>query len=132
MRELPIKYNKIIPFPGYFAINLFGTMFVRDEYKHVNVTWRTINHEGIHTEQALDFVGGYEKLRILGFCIYYILYLLEWLIKLIPSVFTLGRIKAYKSISFEQEAYKFQSEKEYQSTRKRFAWTKYIFKLVKK
>ena len=131
MKQLPVKYNKIIPFPGYFAINLFGTMFVREEYKHISINWRIMNHDGIHTLQALDFVGGNEKLQALGYCIFYILYFIEWIIKLIPSIVTFGWIKAYQSISFEQEAYKYQSDENYQSGRKKFAWIKYIFKFIK-
>lgn len=46
------------------------------------------------------------------------------------SVFTLFNIRAYKSISFEQEAYYNDKNFTYQDTRKEKAWTKYIFKLV--
>lgn len=131
MRNLPIKYNKIIPFPGYFAICLFGIMFIRDKYKNVKIVTSTINHEGIHVCQALDFVNHIEKLKVLGFIIFYLLYFIEWLIKLIISIFTAGNVKAYRSISFEQEAYDNQYNYDYQDTRKKFAWLKYIFKLVK-
>ena len=30
---MKIKYSKIIPFKGFYAINLFGTYFVRKEYE---------------------------------------------------------------------------------------------------
>jgi hypothetical protein len=128
---MKVVYNKFIPFPGFFAINLFGVMFVREEYKRWNISERTYNHESIHTEQMLDFVGGIKQLQFLGGCIFYILYFIEWLLKLVCTIFTFGTIKAYKSISFEQEAYNNDTNYIYLKSRKRFAWIKNIFKFVK-
>jgi hypothetical protein len=54
------------------------------------------------------------------------------LIKLLISLFTFGKIKAYRSISFEQEAYKNQHNLNYLDSRKSFAWMKYIFKVVRR
>ena len=85
----------------------------------------------IHVEQQLDFVGGNEKLYILGGIVFYMVYFIEWLIKLIISGFTLGKVKAYCSISFEQEAHQNEKDFKYRSGRKRFNWLKYIFKLVR-
>lgn len=128
---MKIIYNKWIPFPNYFAINLFGTMFVREEYKDRKISEITYNHESIHSEQQLDFVGGNEKLYILGGIVFYMAYFIEWLIKLILSILTLGKVKAYRSISFEQEAYQNDQNLKYLTYRKRFHWLKYLFKLVK-
>lgn len=130
MKELKVICNKFIPFPGYYAMMLFGKIFVRQEYCGREISQRTINHEGIHLCQALDFVNNIEKLQILGFIIFYIIYFIEWLIKLIISLFTLGRVKAYRSISFEQEAYSNEEDYTYQDMRKPFSWIKYIFKLI--
>lgn len=127
---MKIIYNKWIPFPNYFAINLFGTMFVREEYKDRKISEITYNHESIHSEQQLDFVGGNEKLYVLGGIIFYMVYFIEWLIKLIISGFTLGKVKAYRSISFEQESYRNEKDFKYRDNRKRFCWIKYVFKLV--
>lgn len=132
MKELRVVCNRIIPFPGFSAMMLFGIIFRRKEYCKTPIKKTTMNHEGIHYVQALDFVGGIEKLSWLGFICFYIWYLTEWLIKLIMSIFTLCKIKSYKSISFEQEAYKNQYNYEYQETRKRFSWLKYVFKTVEK
>lgn len=85
----------------------------------------------IHVEQQLDFVGGNEKLYILGGIVFYIWYFIEWLIKLLISVFTLGKVKAYKSISFEIEAYQNDQTLKYRTYRKRFNWLKYVFRLIK-
>lgn len=128
---MKVIYNKLIPLPGFFAINLFGVMFIREEYRNCTISQSTFDHEGTHTEQMLDFVGGCKKLQILGGCVFYVLYFIEWLIKLIISGFTLGKVKAYYSISFECEAYDNDRNHDYLKTRKRFAWTKYIFKLKK-
>ena len=128
---MKVVYNKWIPFSGFFAINLFGTMFVREEYKDVKISERTYTHEETHSEQMLDFVWGISKFQILGGIIFYLLYFIEWLFKLIISGFTCGKIKAYKSISFEQEAYNNELISDYPVIRKRFAWMQYIFKIVK-
>jgi hypothetical protein len=85
----------------------------------------------IHVEQQLDFVGGNEKFYILGGIIFYIWYFIEWLIKLLISGFTLGKVKAYRSISFEQCAYENDQNLKYRKYRKRFHWLKYVFKVVK-
>ena len=128
---MKVVYNKWIPFSGFFAINLFGTLFIREKYRDVKISERTYTHEETHSEQMLDFVWGISKFQILGGIIFYLLYFIEWLFKLIISGFTFGKIKAYKSISFEQEAYNNELISDYPVIRKRFAWTQYIFKIVK-
>lgn len=132
MRKLKVICNKWIPFPGFVAIMLFGVIFKRQEYCRYSTNRSIMNHEGIHVCQALDFVGHNEKLKILGFIIFYLLYFMEWLIKLIISIFTLGKVKAYHSISFEQEAYTNQYNINYQITRKRFGWIRCLPKLILK
>ena len=126
MKELKLKYSKWIPFKGFYAISLFGRLVRRIKYKDKPVAPAVINHEGIHVCQAEDFCKG-----LIGFLIFYLLYFTEWLIKAIISLFTLCKVKAYYSISFEQEALYNEYNLEYQDNRKRFAWTKYIFKLIK-
>lgn len=129
MRELEIICNKWLPFPGYRAMMVWGKIFQRQEYCGKKISKAIQNHEGIHVESALDFVGGNEKLKPIGFICFYIWYFIEWLLKSVISIFTCGRIKAYYSISFECEAYDNQYKYNYQATRKRFAWLKYVFKL---
>lgn len=127
---MKVVYNNLIPFKGFIAINIFGILFVRETYRD-KLLRTTYTHESIHTEQMLDFVFGLKPLLIIGGIIFYILYLIEWIIKLLVSAFTLGKINAYRSISFEQEAFNNQREKNYPQTRKRFGWIKYMFKIVK-
>lgn len=111
-----IIYNKVLPFPGYRAINLFGIIFARGDE---SLSKRTITHETIHTKQMLETL-------FLGF---YIQYLLEFLIKLIIC-FNWDR--AYRSISFEQEAYNFDDYAGWPSIRGSYSWCVYVFKLISK
>ena len=126
MKELKLKYSSWLPFDGYYAITLFGCLVRRNKYKNTPVSKDTYNHESIHVAQAYDFGIGF-----CGYFIFYILYVLEWLIKMFISVFTLFKVQAYRSISFEQEAYDNQIYLDYIQNRKRFSWLKYIFTVVK-
>lgn len=131
--KIKLGYSSIIPFSRFYAINLFGTVIRRNKYKNTTLSQRVLNHELTHTLQSEDFISNpknKKSLRVLGYCIFYIFYFLEWLIKCICSLFTLGKIKSYRSISFEQEAYDNEQDYNYPNKRKRFAWTKYIFNLV--
>ena len=111
-----IIYNKVLPFPGYRAINLFGIIFVRGNKP---LSLRTITHEEIHTKQMLETL-------VVGF---YVWYLLEFLIKL---VICFNWDRAYRSVSFEQEAYSFASYPDWPSLRSRWFWSRYVFKLTNK
>lgn len=104
---MKIIYNKIVPFKGYKAINLFGALFVR---KGCAMSQQDINHEKIHTAQM-------RELMYVGF---YVMYLLEWLYRL-----TKGG-NAYRNISFEQEAYGNQNDMYYLTKRERYSWKKYL------
>jgi len=105
--------NHIIPFKGFLAINLFGVAFVRKEEWQSTSPWyrrRCIIHESIHTAQ----------MRELLYVFFYIIYFFEWLWRLVqcPS-------SAYRNISFEQEAYRYESDEDYLQNRKHFAqWRK--------
>lgn len=99
---MKIIRNPFIPFPGFAAINLFGVLFIRS---NVQVSERLLNHERIHTAQMKE----------LGYIFFYIIYMLEWLVRLFTSS------NAYRDISFEQEAYLFEGSPTYLKTRKRFA-----------
>lgn len=100
--------NSIIPPKGFAGINLFGVLFVR---KDVVVSERMIRHEAIHTEQMKDLL----------FIPFYIVYVVEWLIKII-----IYKSKAYRNISFEREAYANDNDVNYLSKRKRFSFLKYM------
>ena len=105
---MKIVYNNIIPFKGFTAINLFGVLFVRNEYKD-KLNERILNHEAIHTAQM-------KELAYVGF---YVIYILEWVYRLIFHTKT-----AYRGISFEREAYDNQSYSGYLDYRKPFSMWK--------
>lgn len=108
--DMKIIYNNIIPFPGFKAINLFGVLFVRNG---CTMSESDINHEMIHTAQMKE----------MGYVLFYVWYLVEWLIKLVK----LGDSnKAYRAISFEREAYGNEKNLIYTATREKFAWRKLI------
>ena len=111
-------YNSIIPFKGFLAINIFGILFIRKEYKqYMNTNKKAqyvINHESIHTKQIIEC----------GFIFFYILYLIEWLWRFL---FTKDRFShnAYRNISFGKEAYSNENNLNYLKNRKKYAmWKK--------
>jgi len=76
-----------------------------------NISVNTFRHELVHWEQSKEML-----------CIFfYLWYIIEWLIK-IPF----SGLHAYRSISFEQEAYS------RPNPRLRFGWFKYVFKCYHK
>ena len=103
---MKIFRSKRIPFKGFAAINLFGFIVVR---RGIFASETLINHERIHTAQ----------MRELGFIFFYLLYGLEWLIRL-PM-----KGNAYRNITFEQEAYDHQNEPSYLEVRKHYAPYRY-------
>lgn len=110
---MKIKYSKIIPFKGFYAINLFGTYFIREEYKDKPISKRILNHEAIHTAQMKE----------MGYIFFYIWYFIEWFIRLF-----INRSHAYYRLSFEQEAYDNEKNLDYLTNRKHYTWFKYYGK----
>lgn len=107
MKVVRSKY--LPPLRRHVAINLFGVFFV---HPGVNVNERLINHERIHTAQ----------MRELLYLPFYIIYLVEWGIRLMM------RGNAYLSIGFEREAYLHERDLDYLEHRKPYAWVKYLRK----
>ena len=96
--------------PKGICVNLFGSYWARD------ISWidkYVINHERIHTAQQ----------RELLFVPFYILYVIEWLVRLVQFR---NRHDAYMSISFEREAYANGDNLDYLPNRKLFAWRHYL------
>ena len=88
-----------------YCLNLFGTLWARD------TSWidkYVLNHERIHTAQ----------MRELLFIPFYILYVVEWLFRLIQYH---DAHKAYMNISFEREAYRYGHDLKYLKKRRHFA-----------
>lgn len=108
----------------------FNMIFWRQEFEsylikehHKSYVDKVINHEKIHTSQMRDFC----KWLPLGGIIFYIVYVLEWFIRL----FINGPKNAYSMISFEREAKSNERNMEYINTRSKFDNFKkyFIFKL---
>lgn len=100
---LRLVYNSVIPFKGFAAINICGLIFVRNGSA---IGTSTLRHECIHTAQ----------MRELGYIGFYVLYLLEWLCRLVFHTQT-----AYRGISFEREAYTYERDLCYLHKRKHYA-----------
>ena len=111
---MKVIYNKYIPIKGYVAINLFGLVFARKEFKPLSKV--TENHERIHTTQ----------IRELLFVFFYLWYGIEWIIRLFQYR---DRKEAYLNISFEREAYKNQSDLSYLKYRKKYEFRKYLLNI---
>lgn len=115
IKEMKIKFSKIIPFKGFFAINLFNTIYVRKEYEDwfkedaseykKDFIKKMVNHESIHSAQQKE----------LGYIGFYIAYFFEWLYRLCTEK------DAYRKISFEEEAYKYEHDFDYLKNRKHYA-----------
>lgn len=109
-----IVRNTILPVgKKYAAINLFGVFFVK---KHARVTPRLLNHEKIHTRQMLEML----------FVPFYIMYLLEWTVRLFQYRF--NPHEAYRNISFEREAYANERDLHYLARRPGFAQYRHYLK----
>lgn len=110
-----IRSNKILDRLGIFmkigGITLWPFIIIRPNRGEV-----TINHEYIHIKQQ-------QELLVIPF---YILYVLEWLIRLIQYKDTR---KAYYNITFEREAYRNEKNLKYLQKRELFSWVKYINKI---
>lgn len=108
---MKILRTKYLPLgSNYSAINLLGVLFV---HPGVMLTAELVNHERIHTRQMLE-------LLVVPF---YLLYVAEWLVRIAGcrNIF-----RAYRSISFEREAYDNEACLHYLEHRPHFAWAKYM------
>lgn len=99
------------------GMSLFPFVVLREKFLH-NPQYKITNemlikHETIHFKQQVE-------LMVIPF---YILYFLEYLIKLIIYG---DSATAYKNISFEREAFQNEMDLDYLEYRKPFSWFKYI------
>lgn len=107
---MKIIRNRLIPFKGFKAINLFGVLFVR---KNARVSQRMINHESVHTAQMKETL----------YVFFYLWYAVEWLVRL--CIMRDAR-DAYRGISFEREAYDNEFDRMYLADREPWAWVHYL------
>jgi len=128
------------------AITLFPFgIYVNQKYRTVdNVSERTKNHESIHWIQQIEFLILGIGLSLLSlfmfiwvsfhwwvipilvlfpFLFFYIWYLIEWVLRIF-----INKGNAYRSISFEREAFTNDDNLDYLEYRKNFSSFKYIIK----
>jgi hypothetical protein len=110
------KTNRLIKFvfsehlPG-ISLAPFG-IFLREDLL-ADANKYLLNHEKIHWKQQIEML----------FLFFYIFYLTEWLIRLFTNP---GN--AYRSISFEREAYDHSYDLYYPENRKPYSWVRRIRK----
>lgn len=112
INEPKIRMKQIHVLPTwlpYKAISLFGFIFVK---KNRQLTQRSLRHEAIHFEQQKE----------LAYLFFFAWYLIEFIVRFL----TLWNWnKAYRCISFEQEAYRYDDKPFYLQNRKGMAWFPY-------
>lgn len=106
-----LVFGKIIP-KEFIGLTLWPIIFLKNKDLKMDMT--LINHERIHLRQQLE-------LLVLPF---YIFYALEWMIRLL--VYRGDAYKAYRMISFEQEAYEKEQQFSYLQKRKPLRFLKYL------
>ena len=116
--KLKRVYSKHFPFQGYVALTICPWVFIREEEKK-KYTEKVYRHETTHALQQIECL----------WILFFLLYGVEYLVKLIC---TFSHKRAYKSISFEQEAYNTENISYYNDIREHYAWVRYIFKLKEK
>lgn len=111
MKKAPMIVKCRMMRKGY-CLNLFGSLWAKD------TSWidtHVINHERIHTEQMKELL----------FIPFYILYFIEWLVRLVEYR---NWDCAYRNISFEREAYAHGHDMTYLKQRRRYSFLHYINK----
>lgn len=103
--------NKYLIPKGFRGLTAYPFVFLKYAVDKQNPVF--INHERIHLRQQIE-------LLILPF---YIWYTLEYLIYLLKYR---NKNRAYRSISFEREAYSNESDLSYLKNRKLFGFWKYL------
>ena len=132
--DMIIIRNNLIPFRGYSAVTIWPIVFVR---RGAWYSRNTDRHERIHGRQQLEMLlvgmvlaavlaaAGCGWWSLLALPLFYLCYGVEYLIRL---CITRDHDCAYRSISFEQEAFAHQFDETYLQYRRWFAWLRYIFK----
>ena len=125
-------FAKLILLKNYLAITLGPVAFSKSTFiqKHKN-------HECTHMRQWAEVaILSYIVLTVIMICtnispwflllpliVYYVLYILEWLIRL-----QFNGIDAYRHLSFEREAYNNEHDDCYNTNCGYFGWLAYVFK----
>lgn len=105
--------SKFLVPKGYRALTVYPFVFVRENGAEEDAV--LLNHEKIHCTQQ-------KELLLIGFLIWYVL---EYAFRRIQYV---DHVAAYRSISFEREAYQNEQNLTYLSCRKKFKFTTFLCK----
>ena len=106
-----VIYTHRFPSGDFDGINLFGTVFVQRRWG--KFLPYEVNHEMIHSYQQWE----------LTYLLFYTLYVLEFLVRLVQCRWDTDR--AYRSISFEREAFAHERDFQYLRHRRPFAWLRF-------
>lgn len=96
---------------GFAGITLFPFVFLRNK-KYLNDK-AFLNHESIHLRQQ-------KELCVIVFYLWYLIEFLWYLAKY------RDKDKAYRSVCFEREAYQYESNLNYLTNRKKFAFKQFL------
>ncbi|QXP72579.1 hypothetical protein H0I31_02440 [Tenacibaculum sp. AHE15PA] len=102
--------KRMVP-KGFVGVTLYPFIFLkRKDLKH---NAELVNHEKIHLEQQ----------RELFIIFFFLFYFIEWFIKFLKYK---DKLKAYKNLSFEREAYLNENNLYYIEKRKFWAFLNYL------
>lgn len=104
--------NKYLIPKGFRGLTAYPFVFLKYRVDKQNPVF--INHERIHLRQQIE-------LLILPFFVWYFL---EYIVRLLLYR---NKNRAYRSISFEREAYGNETDLEYLKKRRFFSFCKYLF-----
>lgn len=107
MKVIQNKWADRIIARGFAAVTVWPFVFVRTD---TTVTRQLLTHEQIHARQQLELL----------WVLFFVWYGLEWLVR-----YCIDRRSAYRSVSFEQEAYRNDWNSDYPAERPLFAWWKF-------
>lgn len=110
---VPWIFRLFVKHKYFVGITLWPFIILRDRTRLKDKG--LINHERIHLRQQLEML----------LVIFYLWYLIEYLIRL---AITKKSYRAYRRISFEQEAYNHEYDFTYVRRRRPYAWFKFVFR----
>lgn len=110
---MKVVENDTIPFGNYKCMTVYKWIFTKWPKRLTQVDF---NHEATHLHQQTELLVIF----------FYLWYVLEFFIKLLC---TFNWKRAYRSISFEQEAYENEQNTRWLLERPEYYWLKFVFKL---
>jgi hypothetical protein len=106
------RISRIIPGRKHRVLCIWPFLFISfGEPPHVPA--EVLNHERIHARQQLE----------MGWVFFFVWYGLEFLVRWVQYR---DRLKTYRALSHEKEAYQHEGVQGYLKVRKPYAWRKYL------